>query len=56
MSTSFGAYGAKKNYGREYMGIIRSTFLIDEDGVIEDALYNVRAKGHVARITKSIEA
>ncbi len=55
MSRAFGAYGTKKNYGREYMGIIRSTFLIDGDGVIEEALYNVRAKGHAERITKSIE-
>ncbi|MCZ7533654.1 MAG: thioredoxin-dependent thiol peroxidase [Acidimicrobiia bacterium] len=55
MSASFGAYGLKKNYGREYMGIIRSTFLIDADGVIEDAFYNVQATGHAERITKSIE-
>lgn len=56
MSGAFGAYGPKTNYGREYMGIIRSTFLIDEDGAIEEAFYNVRAKGHADRITKAIDA
>lgn len=49
IATAYGAYGMKKNYGREYMGIIRSTFLID-DGTIETAFYNVRAKGHAERI------
>lgn len=54
MATAFGAYGPKKNYGREYMGIIRSTFLIDETGAVEQAFYNVRAKGHAERITKTV--
>jgi len=54
IATEFGAYGTKKNYGREYMGIIRSTFLIDEMGVVERAFYNVRAKGHVERIALEI--
>ena len=49
IASAYGAYGMKKNYGREYMGIIRSTFLI-EDGTIETAFYNVRAKGHAERI------
>lgn len=52
MASAFGAYGVKKNYGREYEGVIRSTFLID-DGTIESALYNVRAKGHAERIVGS---
>lgn len=50
IATAFGAYGTKKNYGREYQGIIRSTFLVDENGVIEEAFYNVKAKGHAERI------
>lgn len=50
IATAFGAYGKKKNYGKEYMGIIRSTFVVDEAGKIEDAYYNVRAKGHAERI------
>jgi len=54
MATAFGAYGLKKNYGREYMGIIRSTFLIDDAGSVEEAFYNVRAKGHAERITNTV--
>ena len=49
IASAYGAYGMKKNYGREYMGIIRSTFLI-ADGTIETAFYNVKAKGHAERI------
>ena len=54
IATAYGAYGLKKNYGREYLGIIRSTFLIDATGVIEEAYYNVRAKGHAERIAKTL--
>lgn len=54
IATDYGAYGMKKNYGREYMGIIRSTFLIDADGIIEHAFYNVRAKGHVERLAAEV--
>jgi peroxiredoxin Q/BCP len=56
MATAFGAYGVKKNYGREYMGIIRSTFLIDGSGDIEAAFYNVKATGHAERIAKAVGA
>lgn len=55
MAAAFDAYGLKKNYGKEYMGIIRSTFLIDEEGVVQQAYYNVRAKGHADRIAKTVE-
>lgn len=48
----YGAYGKKKLYGREYVGVIRSTFVIDEKGKLELALYNVKATGHV----KSLKA
>jgi peroxiredoxin Q/BCP len=50
IASAFGAYGKKTNYGKEYMGIIRSTFMIDASGTVEDAYYNVRAKGHAERI------
>jgi peroxiredoxin Q/BCP len=46
----YGAYGEKTMYGKKTMGVIRSTFVIDEHGIIRHALYNVRAKGHVARV------
>lgn len=44
---AFGAYGKKQMYGKEYMGTIRSTFVIDAGGKIVHALYNVKAKGHL---------
>lgn len=56
IATAYGAFGAKKNYGKVYEGIIRSTFLIDADGTIADAFYNVRAKGHAERIATASEA
>ena len=52
--TAYGAYGEKKNYGRTVMGVIRSTFVIDEDGKIERALYNVKATGHVAKLRRDL--
>lgn len=51
---AYGAYGEKKNYGKIVQGVIRSTFLIDSNGTIELALYNVRATGHVARLIKQL--
>lgn len=53
--SAYGAYGEKNNYGKIVMGVIRSTFIIDEAGVIMHALYNVKATGHVARIRKMLE-
>ena len=53
--TAYGAYGEKKNYGRTVMGVIRSTFVIDEKGVIEQAQYNVKAKGHVAKLARELD-
>lgn len=47
---AYGAWGEKKNYGKTVEGVIRSTFVIDADGRIEHALYNVKATGHVARV------
>lgn len=46
----YGAWGEKVNYGKRYQGLIRSTFLIDPDGNVADALYNVKAKGHAERV------
>ncbi|MEY4423611.1 MAG: hypothetical protein RLZZ258_714 [Actinomycetota bacterium] len=51
---AFGAYGAKKLYGREYVGVLRSTFAIDETGQITLALYNVKATGHVAMLRSKL--
>lgn len=54
MAAAFGAWGIKKNYGREYEGIIRSTVVIDEEGDVLHAWYNVRAKGHAARVAADV--
>lgn len=51
----WGAFGEKKNYGKIVEGVIRSTFLVGTDGIIELALYNVRATGHVARVIRELE-
>jgi peroxiredoxin Q/BCP len=51
---AYGAYGQKNSYGRSVEGVIRSTFLIDADGRIERALYNVRASGHVAKLRREL--
>ena len=54
MAEAFGAWGTRKNYGREYQGIIRSTFAIDGDGMVEHAWYDVRAKGHADRVGSEV--
>ena len=56
IAAAYGAYGTKTNYGREYQGIIRSTILIDEDGLVSEAFYNVRAKGHAERIVSAVSS
>ena len=51
---AYGTYGEKSMYGKTVMGVIRSTFVIDENGAIEHALYNVKATGHVASLRKKL--
>jgi peroxiredoxin Q/BCP len=48
--TAYGVWGEKTMYGKKVTGVIRSTFIINGDGTVAEALYNVRAKGHVARV------
>lgn len=50
----FGAWGSKVNYGKEYEGLIRSTFVIGPDQTIEREFRNVRAKGHVDRLRREL--
>ena len=50
----YGAWGEKTNYGKTYMGAIRSTFVISQEGTIQWAGRNVRATGHVARLLKEL--
>ncbi|MFZ2511619.1 MAG: thioredoxin-dependent thiol peroxidase [Gordonia sp. (in: high G+C Gram-positive bacteria)] len=52
--TAYGAFGEKKLYGKVVQGVIRSTFLIDEQGRIAAAQYNVRATGHVAKLRRDL--
>jgi thioredoxin-dependent peroxiredoxin len=52
--TAYGAYGEKQLYGKTVTGVIRSTFVIDEKGHIERAMYNVKATGHVAKLRKDL--
>jgi peroxiredoxin Q/BCP len=51
---AYGAYGEKNNYGKTVVGVIRSTFVIDAEGKIEQALYNVKATGHVAALRNKL--
>jgi peroxiredoxin Q/BCP len=51
---AYGAFGEKQLYGKTVTGVIRSTFVIDEDGTVERALYNVKATGHVAKLRRDL--
>ncbi|WP_417508352.1 thioredoxin-dependent thiol peroxidase [Microbacterium sp.] len=52
--TAYGVWGEKMNYGKVTEGVIRSTFVLDEECVITLAQYNVKATGHVARLRKTL--
>ncbi|WP_116046684.1 thioredoxin-dependent thiol peroxidase [Amycolatopsis palatopharyngis] len=53
--TEWGAFGEKKNYGRVVQGVIRSTFVVDPEGKITEARYNVKATGHVAKLLRELD-
>ncbi len=55
VAQAYGAYGEKKMYGKVTKGIIRSTFIIDEEGRVAKAWHNVKAKGHVEKVLKELE-
>ena len=52
--TAYGAFGEKKLYGKVVQGVIRSTIVVDEDGQVTHAMYNVKATGHVAKIQRDL--
>jgi peroxiredoxin Q/BCP len=54
LAEALGAWGPKKRYGKEYEGLIRSTFVMGPDGTLLQAWHNVRAKGHVARVANEL--
>jgi len=53
--TAWGAFGEKKMYGKTVTGVIRSTFVVGPEGAVEEAQYNVRATGHVAKLRKDLK-
>jgi peroxiredoxin Q/BCP len=52
--TAYGAYGEKKLYGKTVVGVIRSTFVVDEKGTVAVAQYGVKATGHVAKLRRDL--
>jgi peroxiredoxin Q/BCP len=52
--TAYGAYGEKSLYGKTVVGVIRSTFVLDEQGTVQSASYGVKAKGHVAKLRRDL--
>lgn len=52
----FGVWQLKKNYGKEYMGIVRSTFLIDKNGVLRQQWRSVKVAGHVEAVLAAAQA
>ncbi len=52
---AYGVWQLKKMYGREYMGVVRSTFLIDPDGKIAYKWINVKVKGHVQKVKEKLK-
>ena len=51
---AYAAYGEKKLYGKLVEGVLRSTFVVDEEGTVELAQYNVKASGHVAKLRRDL--
>jgi len=51
---AYAAYGEKKLYGKVVEGVLRSTFVVDEEGKVELAQYNVKATGHVAKLRRDL--
>ena len=52
--SAYGAFGEKKLYGKVVEGVIRSTIVVDEDGKVSLAQYNVKATGHVAKLRRDL--
>ena len=50
VAEAYGVWQLKKNFGKEYMGIVRSTFLINKEGIVKEEWRNVRVKDHVAKV------
>lgn len=55
MMQEYGVWQKKKNFGKEYMGIVRTTFIIDPDGVVKAVFEKVRVKDHVAKVKAELQ-
>jgi len=55
VAEAYAAWGEKKNYGKTYQGLIRSTVVVDPEGKVAIAQYNVRATGHVAKLRRDLK-
>lgn len=56
MMQDYGVWAMKKNYGKEYMGIVRSTYIIDPKGIVRAGWTNVKVKDHVAKVKEELAA
>jgi peroxiredoxin Q/BCP len=56
VAEAYGVWGEKSMYGRKYMGILRTTFLIDEQGKVEHVFANVKPKGHGAEVLEALQS
>jgi peroxiredoxin Q/BCP len=56
VSEQYGVWGEKKNYGKTYMGIVRSTFVIDEDGKLKKVMRNVKPDTHADKVLAALAA
>ena len=56
VAEAYDVWREKKNYGKTYMGILRSTFVIGADGTIEQAMYGVKADGHPERVLQALQS
>ncbi len=54
VAEAYGAWGEKKMYGKTYQGILRTTYLIDEQGVIEEVFQKVKPKGHGEQVLRAL--
>ena len=55
MMQEYGVWQLKKNYGKEYMGIVRTTFIINPEGIVKAVFNKVRVKEHVAKVKEELE-
>jgi len=55
VAEAYDVWREKKNYGKTYMGILRSTFVIGADGTIEQAMYGVKADGHPEKVLQALQ-